>query len=135
MESSLISGGLTLNFKDLKKTALGIVDTLLLRNSQIARINEFEVTKQWGLWPDRSMNPLTRTPARYWSQADEDSITLEILDRLEIKKGNFIEVGCGDGLQNNTLVLLSKGWRGGWIDGVDLSFDIPVNSNLKHKKG
>lgn len=114
---------------------LGIVDTLLLRNNQIARINEFEVTKQWGLWPDRSLNPLTRNPARHWSQADEDSITLEIIGRLEIEKGHFIEIGCGEGLQNNTLVLLSKGWHGGWIDGIDLSFDIPINSNLKHKKG
>lgn len=127
--------GLILNFRSLRNTVLRIVDTLLLRNSQIARINEFEVTKQWGLWPDRSLNPLTRNPARYWSQADEDSITLEIISRLKIEKGNFIEIGCGDGLQNNTLVLLSRGWYGGWIDGIDLSFDIPMNSNLKHKRG
>ena len=123
-----------LKINSLKKIAHGVIDTLLTRNSHISRINEFEVTQQWGLWPDRTLNPLTRNPARYWSQADEDSITLKIFSRLEIQKGTFIEIGCGDGLQNNTLVLLSQGWHGGWIDGIELSFKIPEDSRLKHKK-
>ena len=29
----------------------------------------------------------------------------------------FIEIGVGDGLENNTLFLLLKGWTGVWIDG------------------
>ena len=29
----------------------------------------------------------------------------------------FVEIGCGDGLENNTTNLLRSGWRGFWFDG------------------
>src|SRR5262249_9114117 len=28
----------------------------------------------------------------------------------------FLEIGVGDGLENNTAYLLAKGWRGAWVD-------------------
>ena len=52
-----------------------------------------------------------------WSQTDEDGIIQEIFRRLGGKSESFIEIGCGDGLENNTHYLLLKGWSGLWIDG------------------
>jgi hypothetical protein len=68
-------------------------------------------------------NPLNRFGAKYFSQTDEDGITLEIVRRLGIKTGTFVEVGVGNGLENNTLILLANGWRGFWIGGEHLAFN------------
>jgi hypothetical protein len=54
---------------------------------------------------------------KVYSQGDEDGIIEEILDRLEIDKGVFCEIGVEDGLECNTLYLLHKGWTGAWIEG------------------
>jgi hypothetical protein len=72
-------------------------------------------------------NPLNRFGAKYFSQADEDGITLEIVKRLGISAGTFGELGVGDGLENNTLILLASGWRGFWIGGQDLVFNHELN--------
>ena len=64
---------------------------------------------------------------RYFSQTDEDGITLEIVRRLGIKAGTFAEFGVGNGLENNTLILLANGWRGFWIGGQDLAFNHKLN--------
>jgi hypothetical protein len=69
-------------------------------------------------------NPLNRFGAKHFSQADEDGITLEIIRRIGINNGSFAEFGVGNGLENNTLVLLASGWRGFWIGAQDLDFDI-----------
>lgn len=72
-------------------------------------------------------NPLNRFGAKYFSQTDEDGITLEIVRRLGIKSGTFAELGVGNGLENNTLILLANGWRGFWIGGQDLDFNHSLN--------
>jgi hypothetical protein len=60
-------------------------------------------------------------PAGYgfkvYSQADEDGILEEVCRRLGLNCGHFIEIGCGDGRENNSHYLLLKGWRGIWVDG------------------
>ena len=61
-------------------------------------------------------NPAVRG-FKVYSQADEDGILEHICDRLQLKGGSFIEIGCGDGRENNTHYLLLKGWRGVWVDG------------------
>jgi hypothetical protein len=72
-------------------------------------------------------NPLNRYGAKYFSQTDEDGITLEIVRRLGITEGTFAELGVGDGLENNTLILLAMGWRGFWIGGEELAFNHRLN--------
>ena len=47
-----------------------------------------------------------------FSQSDEDGITIEILKRLKMGKGFFLELGVGDGTENNSLLLLAMGWKG-----------------------
>jgi len=82
---------------------------------------------EWALSISAAKNPLNRFGAKYFSQTDEDGITLEILRRLGIKSGTFAEIGVGSGLENNTLILLASGWRGFWIGDEDLSFDHRLN--------
>lgn len=53
-----------------------------------------------------------------YSQHEEDGIISEILKRLgnDVRK-TFIEFGVGNGLENNSLLLLKQGWSGLWMDG------------------
>lgn len=62
-------------------------------------------------------NPLLKYEHQTFSQNGEDGIINEIFNRLGIKKGVFIEIGTGDGSENNTRLLLELGWTGTWIDG------------------
>lgn len=81
-----------------------------------------------------SRNLFLKSCKRYsiYSQSDEDSITDEIIKRLNINKGSFIELGVGNGSQNNSLNLLAQGWKGLWIGNEELIFK-PGN-NLKFIK-
>lgn len=53
---------------------------------------------------------------KVYSQFDEDGIIAHIFSRLGTGSNTFIEIGCSDGLENNTHALLLQGWRGIWID-------------------
>ena len=55
-----------------------------------------------------------------YSQCDEDGIIRECLRRIEKTidlSRTFVEIGCADGLENNTHALLLDGFRGVWVDG------------------
>lgn len=92
--------------------------------SYAAEVRELLVNRSWGLYPDRSLNPLTASARRYWSQADEDGILGAIFARIGPREdGFFIEFGAGDGRENNTLALLARGWSGVWVGNEDLVFD------------
>ena len=57
---------------------------------------------------------------KVFSQNDEDGIIEEILQRigtLNPLSRTFIEIGCGNGLENNTHYLLLKDFKGCWVDG------------------
>lgn len=70
-------------------------------------------------------NPLNGFGKKCFSQADEDGITIEILRRIKcLDGGTFAEFGVGDGTENNTLILKSLGWKGFWVGGEDLAFEI-----------
>ena len=51
-----------------------------------------------------------------FSQADEDGILAEIFRRVGVRDCTFVEIGAGNGLENNTLYLLQQNWRGLWIE-------------------
>ena len=89
--------------------------------------HDYLLNMKWAMAAQDSQNPLNHFGAKFFSQSDEDGITLEIIRRLELKTGTFLEFGVGDGTENNTLVLLSIGWRGAWVGGENLSFDPQVN--------
>jgi len=53
---------------------------------------------------------------KIYSQCDEDGIIEHIFGVLGDGYRTFVEIGCSDGLENNTHALLLKGWRGIWLD-------------------
>lgn len=53
---------------------------------------------------------------KVYSQSDEDGILAEIFRRIGPGNRMFVEIGCGDGLENNTACLLLGGFSGVWID-------------------
>ena len=55
---------------------------------------------------------------KVFSQSDEDGIIAAIFAKLDGRK-TFIEIACGDGLENNTHLLLLRGWKGVWVDGSE----------------
>lgn len=73
-------------------------------------------------------NPLVRLGEKYYSQNDEDGIILEICRRLRLSERHFIELGAGNGLENNSLILLMSGWRGAWLGDNDLAFTPPMGN-------
>jgi hypothetical protein len=54
---------------------------------------------------------------KVFSQFDEDGIIERIFSLIGEGSRTFIEIGCGNGLENNSHYLLLKGWRGNWLDG------------------
>ncbi len=55
--------------------------------------------------------------AKIYSQNDEDGMIAEIFRRIGEGNRSFIEIGVGNGLENNTLALLMRGWSGLWLEG------------------
>lgn len=68
-----------------------------------------------------------------YSQTDEDSIIREILSRIAGKlapSNTFIEIGCSDGLENNTHQLILDGYKGFGLMAVRKKL-ILLKENLK----
>ncbi len=59
---------------------------------------------------------LARHHAKVYSQ---NGMIAEIFNRIGGGDRIFVEVGTGDGSQNNTRFLLEQGWSGYWIDGSE----------------
>lgn len=57
--------------------------------------------------------------AQFWSQNYEDGMIAEIFRRIGVASKTFLEIGVGDGSENNTTALLAAGWRGWWIEGSE----------------
>ena len=66
----------------------------------------------------RLLSPLSLAPYGYkiYSQNDEDGIIREIFRRIGTTTKTFVEIGAGNGLENNTISLLFEGWKGLWIE-------------------
>ena len=107
---------LSIFFRRLRTALLG---DLITSNKQLHDLQL--LTYQQSL-RNAAANPLNKSGEKYFSQFEEDGITLEILRRIEVKTGTFAEFGVGDGSENNTLILLASGYRGFWVGGEDLFF-------------
>jgi hypothetical protein len=60
---------------------------------------------------------LNRFEQQVFSQNGEDGIIAEIFRRIGTTDKTFVEIGVGDGLENNTVCLLAQDWKGAWVDG------------------
>lgn len=79
-------------------------------------------------------NPFVSYGRKTFSQSDEDGLTVEIIERLNILNGNFIEFGVGNGMENNTLLLLALNWKGFWFGGKKLAFETSKSTKLTFGK-
>lgn len=66
----------------------------------------------------RNQDPLSivRYRSRVYSQNGEDGAIAEIFRRIGTTNRFFIEIGAGDGRENNTRFLLEQGWSGVWVE-------------------
>ena len=87
--------------------------------SAIALLEHYEKTVK------QHQNPLNRCGRKVFSQTDEDGITCEIIKRIGINHGVFAEFGVGNGLENNTIILASLGWKGFWVGAKSLAYKPP----------
>ena len=77
---------------------------------------------------------------KVYSQADEDGIINEILNRISVNSKTFIELGVQEGEECNTLFLLKSGWKGLWVDlstNIDVlnkNFSKYLDKNLRFEK-
>jgi hypothetical protein len=85
-----------------------------LKAGQAIRLLDFDLRDH-----PRYGNPrrLLRYQSQVCSQNGEDGIIREIFRRIGTTTKILVEVGVGDGCENNTAFLLSQGWTGFWIDG------------------
>ncbi|HJR14535.1 MAG TPA: hypothetical protein VJ833_11625 [Rhodanobacteraceae bacterium] len=60
---------------------------------------------------------------KIYSQCDEDGILAYIFSKIP-SNCIFVEIGCGNGLENNTHALALSGWRGIWIDGNERNIRV-----------
>jgi hypothetical protein len=66
---------------------------------------------------------LHRFEHQVFSQNGEDGVLMEIFRRIGTTDRTFLEIGVGDGLENNTTFFLAQGWKGYWVDGDNDAID------------
>lgn len=88
-------------------------DVNRLATKELVELLQFSILRE-----PRYADPkrLLRFAHQTYSQNGEDGMIAEILRRIEAPSMKFLEIGVGDGLENNTLALLMKGWQGWWVD-------------------
>jgi hypothetical protein len=60
---------------------------------------------------------LAKSEYQVFSQFGEDGVIQEIFKRIGTTNKFFVEIGTGDGLENNTTNLLANNWKGFWLEG------------------
>jgi hypothetical protein len=101
-----------------------------LNHGELRRRLDINIEWYWAEKKTRLKNPLNQFGEKYYSQNDEDGILLEVVRRLGIVNGVFVEYGCGNGLENNSIILLMSGWSGTWIGNVPLMLNVPIGCRL-----
>ncbi len=102
-------------FQLLKRTNSRMVVSLFITSLEKYRLDLLKES--------RYENPLrlNRYEHQVFSQNGEDGIIAEIFRRIDVGNKKFLEIGIGNGLENNTAFLLLKGWTGTWMDGDEKS--------------
>jgi Methyltransferase FkbM domain len=72
---------------------------------------------------------------KVYSQVDEDGIIQKLFSKVSSEglDQTLIEIGCGNGLENNTHYLMLQGYRGFWVDGSDRNIaDLDKGLDLRN---
>lgn len=99
------------------------INSWMIVNLFLASIEKYRLDL---LNESRYQNPLrlNRYEHQVFSQNGEDGIIAEIFRRIDVETKKFLEIGVGNGLENNTAFLLLQGWAGTWIDGDEKSIQF-----------
>ena len=103
------------DLRSIRDAVLGMrADLRRLSTAHLIELMEFSLAND-----PRYADPkrMIRHAHQTFSQNGEDGIIAEICRRIEAPSRNFLEIGVGNGLENNTTYLLSQGWRGWWLEG------------------
>jgi hypothetical protein len=94
-----------------------IRDAYMVADRQMLLMREFVRAAAINSDP-RYQDPRSLIPRGFkvYSQNDEDGILEALFERIGVTNRRFVEVGVGNGLENNTAYLLHKGWSGAWLD-------------------
>lgn len=102
------------------KTILEINEEIKSLNKKINVVNEILIDFRTQSIINNNYQELNNELNKYeyqvYSQNGEDGLINEILRRLDIKNGTFVEIGVQNGLETNTTYLLMQGWKGLWIE-------------------
>ena len=79
----------------------------LHKNAEIDRLKSAKTNK-------KSVVPFGK---KVYSQNEEDGLITEIFKRIGTTNKVFVELGVGDGRENNTVALLFQEWSGLWLEG------------------
>jgi hypothetical protein len=82
---------------------------------------------KWATAAQELKSPLNHFGAKYFSQSDEDRITLKIIRRLVLERGTFLKFGPGDVLENNTPSYCRSHGAGLGSAAQDLALDPHIN--------
>ncbi len=80
---------------------------------------------------------LNRYERQIFSQGGEDGIIEEIFKRIGTTNKYFVELGIGNGLENNTAYLLLNHWSGLWLDRSSKKINLILQkfqSLIEHNK-
>lgn len=121
-------------FKELFTSLLVKIDW----NLGLRETHDISLLSELNVYAQQSRNPILSEVEFFgMSQLDEDSIIQNIIGRIQSSdfevSGSFVEFGVGDGLENNTLSLLMKGWRGIWVGNEKLNLEIPTTPEVRLK--
>ena len=94
-----------------------ITDAFKSMFPELKRHLDMSTLRHWSKKIAIAKNILNKSGKKYYSQNDEDGILLEILNRMNKKKGSFLEIGVAglswhprlekrNGTENNTIILL-----------------------------
>ena len=85
--------------------------TVIKRTNQEFSIEKLKANPRYD-----SPRCLIRHENQFFSQNGEDGIIAEIFNRIGTTDRRFVEIGLGNGLESNTVLLLQQGWKGWWVE-------------------
>lgn len=106
----------------IKELGLQIAQANACFSTEIVSVDNFKKRQSIGYIDGVSTNHLTpnsliKFSKNVFSQVGQDGIIEEILNRLNIKKGTFVEFGAWDGVYlSNCRYLALQGWKGLFIE-------------------
>ncbi len=129
--------GLNANNSEVNELSVYIKESLIeqqMIRKSLTEMMDLLLDYQTTKLQNNHLNPLNAYGCKGFSQTDEDGITIEIIKRLQLKNGTYAEFGVGNGMENNTLILASMGWRGFWVGGEELAFKTNSNNKFSYFK-